>query len=85
MSAGVARARARDISRYRIPDRPKRLTDVLCLWAGGVLVRLVVLVEVKSSQVISAHSLPPLLASGAHSIGCRIRGCLLFMYILDLT
>ena len=45
---------------------------------------------VKSSgwkpSVISAHSLPPLLASGAHSIGYYIvpYGCLLFVYRLDL-
>ena len=32
--------------------------------------------QVKSSQVlISAHSLPPLLASGAHSIGFRVVMC----------
>ena len=44
--------------------------------------------KVKSSQVnppvISAHSLPPLLASGAHSIGFRKVVCLVFMYRLDL-
>ena len=38
-----------------------------------------VLNEVKSSQVkssvISAHSLPPLLAAGAHSIGFRMGVC----------
>ena len=79
-------ARARDIS--RIPVTDQNLTDMLCLWAGGVLVgtgarvRLVVLVEVKSSQVISAHSLPPLLASGAYSIGCRMVVCCL---CIDLT
>ena len=39
--------------------------------------------QVKSSQFfISAHFLPPLLASGAHSIGCRMVVCCLSV---DLT
>ena len=33
----------------------------------------------------SAHSLPPLLASGAHSIGCRMVVCCLCIDRLDLT
>ena len=51
--------------------------------------------QVKSSQVkrwnnpsvISAHSLPPLLASGAHSIGCRTVVCCLWGggFMSDLT
>jgi hypothetical protein len=38
------------------------------------------------SSAISIDSRPPLLASGAHSIGFRmVVSCLLFLYRLDLT
>jgi hypothetical protein len=39
-------------------------------------------VKSKTSQVISAHSHPPLLATGAHSIGFRMVVCCL---CIDLT
>jgi hypothetical protein len=40
--------------------------------------------QIKSSLVKSAHSRPPLLASGAHSIGFRrLSAVYVFMYSLD--
>ena len=73
MRVWPARARGtyRDIG-YRTDQN---LTDVgraLPLGGRSAGAPLVVLVEVKSSQVISAHSLPPLLAAGAHSTGFRM-------------
>jgi hypothetical protein len=49
--------------------------DAASLWANEQQVVLIVIsCQVKSSQV-SAHSLQPLLASGAHSIGFRTGFC----------